>query len=330
MKKIPLILSLVSGFCLLVLCGLLLNNNQKLNTQYQKIQSQNSHLTTDTSNLDAQLAEKDSYIAGQTDYIAELTTQLAHCQNLLDTSDSKDKNDSDKADASSDQTKYPDLYSQAFFDKKAPQDSLEKVVYLTFDDGPSDLTPKVLDLLDEYHVKATFFVVHTDNPTYTAYLKEIVNRGHTLALHSYSHDYGKIYKSVDAFLADFEQVYNWVYETTGQRATLFRFPGGSTNGSRDTVNSIITEMQRRGFIYYDWNVSSGDGSNLTTSQNIIDNICSNVAAFHEPVVLMHDAAGKNATLNALPSVLKKLSNDGYEFRGLDADMEPVQYRENRK
>lgn len=100
-------------------------------------------------------------------------------------------------------------------------------VYLTFDDGPSDLTPEVLDLLDKYDAKATFFVVYTDDEEYTSYLKEIVDRGHTIALHSYSHDYNKIYKSVDAFLEDFEKVYNWVYEETGVRPTLFRFPGAA-------------------------------------------------------------------------------------------------------
>ncbi|MDO5126956.1 MAG: polysaccharide deacetylase family protein [Eubacteriales bacterium] len=199
-------------------------------------------------------------------------------------------------------------------------------VYLTFDDGPSDLTPEVLDLLDKYDAKVTFFVVYTDDEEYTSYLKEIVDRGHTIALHSYSHDYNKIYKSVDAFLEDFEKVYNWVYEETGVRPTLFRFPGGSTKGKKSIVNDIIAEMERRGFIYYDWNVSSGDGSNLTTTENILENVCTNVGSFDQPVVLMHDGVGKNATLKDIPMLLEILAEEGYEFCLLDKNLKPIQYK----
>ena len=173
-------------------------------------------------------------------------------------------------------------------------------VYLTFDDGPSDLTPEVLDLLDKYDAKATFFVVYTDDEEYTSYLKEIVDRGHTIALHSYNHDYNKIYKSVDAFLEDFEKVYNWVYEETGVSPTLFRFPGGSTKGKKSVVNDIILE-----------------------------NVCTNVGSFDQPVVLMYDGVGKNATLKALPMLLETLAEEGYEFCSLDENLKPIQYKRNK-
>ena len=199
-------------------------------------------------------------------------------------------------------------------------------MYLTFDDGPSDLTPQVLDLLDEYDAKATFFVVYKDSKEYTKLLSEIVKRGHTLALHSYSHDYKKIYASVDAFLEDFQRVYDWVYEETGQRPALFRFPGGSTNGKRSITDEIVKEMERRGFIYYDWNVSSGDGSQLTTTENIIENVTTTVGNQKFPVVLMHDGQGKNATLKALPSVLEYLKDNNYTFQALNETMKPVQYQ----
>ena len=238
-------------------------------------------------------------------------------------SEDEDSDDKKNDTTSSYEKKYPDLYAGATF---SDDNTSDLKVYLTFDDGPSDLTPQVLDLLDKYNAKATFFVVHTDNEEYTSYLKEIVDRGHTLALHSYSHDYNKIYKSVDAFLEDFNQVYNWVYEETGVRPTLFRFPGGSTNGKTAVVNDIIAEMERRGFIYYDWNVSSGDGSNLTTTENILENVCTNVGNFDQPVVLMHDGAGKNATFKALPTILKTLADEGYEFCSLDEHLTPVQYK----
>lgn len=324
MKKILLIIMSLLTIGLCILCGLLYTNYDKKSTF---LNERNTSLSSDIAGLKEQLQEKEDFISGQKDYITELNKQLSDCQNAADsdenTEDTDDDNDSSYTPDY--QEEYPDLYAGASY---PDQKQVSKTVYLTFDDGPSDLTPEVLDLLDKYNAKATFFVVHTDDAEYTSYLKEIVNRGHTLALHSYSHNYSKIYQSVDAFLEDFEKVYNWVYEETGQRATLFRFPGGSTNGKSYIVKDIIAEMERRGFIYYDWNVSSGDGSNLTTTENILENVGSNVGFFDQPVVLMHDGAGKTATLNALPTLLENLANQGYEFRALDETLKPIQYRHN--
>lgn len=318
MKKIPVILLSLLLLSLLILGGLFFFTYSQKEADAK---TENKTLHSDISNLEAQLQEKEDFISGQKEYIDELTTQLADCQN---TADSEEEDEDEDNTSSSYEKKYPDLYAGATYSEDGNTSDLK--VYLTFDDGPSDLTPEVLDLLDKYDAKATFFVVYTDNEQYTSYLKEIVNRGHTLALHSYSHNYDKIYKSVDAFLEDFEKVYNWVYEETGVRPTLFRFPGGSTNGKTSVVNDIIAEMERRGFIYYDWNVSSGDGSNLTTTENILENVCTNVGSFDQPVVLMHDGAGKNATLKALPTLLETLAEEGYEFCALDETLQPIQYK----
>lgn len=318
-KKLPIVILSLLLVSLLILGGLLFFTYQQKVT---KTKSENKTLQSNVSDLNTQLQEKEDFISGQTEYINELTTQLADCQNVVNSED-EDSDEKKNDTTSSYEKKYPDLYAGATF---SDDNTSDLKVYLTFDDGPSDLTPQVLDLLDKYNAKATFFVVHTDNEEYTSYLKEIVDRGHTLALHSYSHDYNKIYKSVDAFLEDFNQVYTWVYEETGVRPTLFRFPGGSTNGKTAVVNDIIAEMERRGFIYYDWNVSSGDGSNLTTTENILENVCTNVGNFDQPVVLMHDGAGKNATFKALPTILKTLADEGYEFCSLDEHLTPVQYK----
>lgn len=267
------------------------------------------------------IADKDAYIEGQNAYIEELIAQLQELMNQGQRDEEAD------ASGSSYAKDYPELYSQREYDLRngTRTETGEKTVYLTFDDGPSDLTPQVLDLLDQYQAKATFFVVYKENKRYTQYLSEIVRRGHTLALHSYSHDYKKIYASTEAFLADYDKVYAWVYEETGQRPALYRFPGGSTNAKKASASGIKAEMARRGFSYYDWNVSSGDGSNLTTTENIIDNICSNVENFSFPVVLMHDGPGKEATLAALPTVLENLKNMGYSFESLNEYMEPIQF-----
>lgn len=318
MKKLPTIIFVLLIVSLLILGGLLFF------TYYQNglsSENESQSLNSEIATLKTELQEKEDFISGQKDYIDELTEQLANCQDTIDSA--TDEDDDDTETSLDYQEKYPDLYAGATYSDENTSDSK---VYLTFDDGPSDLTPEVLDLLDEYDAKATFFVIYTDNEQYTSYLKEIVERGHTLALHSYSHDYDKIYKSVDAFLADFEKVYDWIYEETGVRPTLFRFPGGSTSGKTSVVNDIIAEMERRGFIYYDWNVSSGDGSNLTTTENILENVCTNVGNFDQPVVLMHDGAGKSATLKALPTILETLADEGYEFCSLEENMKPIQYK----
>lgn len=341
MKKLPWILSLTCGLLLLACCGFLGFHYQNLDKRYQALEAEASRMQKDNSDLNtrlsdstaqladctAQLEEKDTYLEGQKEYISELSEQINS-----GSGDGQDNNGSYSKDSSSETEEgsgydekdpYPNLYAEGV----SPQgEDGEKIAYLTFDDGPSALTPKVLDLLKQYNAKATFFVVCKNNEEYAEYLSDIVEGGHTLALHSYSHDYNQIYASSDAFLSDYEKVFDWVVENTGYTPSLFRFPGGSNNGSSYVVNDIIAEMQRRGFTYFDWNVSSGDGSNLTTTENIIDNICDNIKYAEQPVVLMHDGTGKNATLAALPTVLKTLSEAGYEFRALDDTVEPVQYR----
>lgn len=339
-KKIPfpaalgcIILFLLCCGCLAYGCFSLSQRCKTLETQASQLEEDNSKLEDDNSKLNteltdstAQLEEKEHYLAGQKEYISELSEQIDAFTDE-DGNDSDDSgegadndSDSDGSDEDSDNP-YPNLYAEGHNPKDA-----KKVVYLTFDDGPSDLTPQVLDLLDRYNAKATFFVVQKNNEDCEEYLSEIVERGHTLGLHSYSHNYSLIYSSTDAFLSDYEDVYDWVVEKTGYTPSLFRFPGGSNNGSSYVVNGIIDEMEERGFQYFDWNVSSGDGSELTTTANIIDNICSNVGNVDNPVVLMHDGKGKRATLAALPSVLEYLSDNGYEFLPLDKSVEPVHYR----
>ena len=323
-KTILLAITLITSLLLLAACTYLCVNYLEVSQKLAAANEQTTYLLQENTDLQESLSKSEEYAQSQNAYVEELTQQLNMMTGFL--SEELDEDEESDRDKSSYQEKYPELYAQAEFDKRYSDGSEEKYVYLTFDDGPSSLTPKVLDLLDEYNAKATFFVVYKEEQEYTEYLSEIVDRGHTLALHSYSHNYGKIYASVDAFLEDFQKVYDWVYEETGQRPTLFRFPGGSTNGKKAVTTEIVNEMQRRGFIYYDWNVSSGDGSQLTTTENIYKNICSNVGNFEFPVVLMHDGPGKNATLRALPDVLKTLKDKGYTFRSLDETMTPVQYR----
>lgn len=198
------------------------------------------------------------------------------------------------------------------------EQSDEKVVYLTLDDGPSALTQQFLDVLDRYHVKATFFVTN-QNPEYVNLIKEAYDRGHTIGMHTYSHDYGKVYSSVDAYFADLDAIGQVVKEQIGYVPCFVRFPGGSSNTiSANYTSGIMTtlaqEVQARGYQYYDWNLSSGDGS-IQPVENIIalatDSNENNI------ILLSHDANGKETTLEGLPAVIEHYQSLGYVFKALD-------------
>lgn len=287
-------------------------------------------------NLKSTLADCSSYLSEEDldseNNLPDSSNSTAENDSSNETDQTDDEEDSDSADESDKekdslayQKKYKNLYVS---DKDA---SSGKVVHLTFDDGPSQNTPKVLDILDKYDVKATFFVVYNDEEPYCNYYKEIVERGHTLAIHTASHNYKKIYASVDAYLEDFNQIYSYVYEKTGVRPTLFRYPGGSTNClSYNAGPAIMEEMERRGFTYYDWNVSSGDGGNQATRSTIYDWVTSKAVKLNESVVLMHDSGGKGETVSALPSIIETLQDAGCVFEPLSSSTEPVQFQSSKK
>lgn len=198
------------------------------------------------------------------------------------------------------------------------QESAEKVVYLTLDDGPSENTPKVLEILDRYNAKATFFVTNI-NPSYLYLIKEAYDKGHTIGLHTYSHDYAAVYASVDAYFSDLEAIGQVVKEQIGYVPCFIRFPGGSSNTiSANYTNGIMSvlvqEAQNRGYQYYDWNCSSGDGS-VQPTDVLVANGTSGVN--NNIVLLSHDANGKETTVEALPSIIEYYQSQGYTFKALD-------------
>lgn len=181
-----------------------------------------------------------------------------------------------------------------------------KRVYLTFDDGPSPNTDRILDILKEYDVKATFFVVGKEN--YTDQYKRIVDEGHTLAMHSYSHVYKDIYSSLDAYKQDLGELRTFLYEITGVECNIVRFPGGSSNTiSKVDMHTLIDYLDSENMVYFDWNVSSGDASGTYRSANqIASNVLNNIDKYNNAVVLMHDAAEKNSTVDALPTIIETI------------------------
>ena len=178
-------------------------------------------------------------------------------------------------------------------------------VYLTFDDGPSKQTEAILDILDEYGVKATFFVVGKDGENVDERLKMIYERGHTIGMHSYSHDYTDIYDSMEAFRADFLKSKQYIYDATGVETKYFRFPGGSSNtmGKID-MNEVVEFLQEQGVEYYDWNISSGDGGGtLMPADVIVENCTEDILRYESSIILMHDSVGKTTTVEALPQII---------------------------
>ncbi len=181
-------------------------------------------------------------------------------------------------------------------------------VYLTFDDGPSSNTEAILEILDRYGVKATFFVVgKTDEHSQEMY-RRIIESGHTLGMHSYSHRYGEIYASTEAFTEDLEKIRGYLYEMTGQTSCFYRFPGGSSNALSSTdVQELIDVLDERGILYFDWNVVNGDaGSVKLSAAQLADNVTNNMERYRTAIVLMHDAAGKPATVEALPTIIERI------------------------
>jgi len=219
---------------------------------------------------------------------------------------------------------YKDLYVDNEY--KYEENSKEKMCYLTFNDGPdADVTARVLDILKEYDVSATFFVVVKDGKAEKALYKRIVDEGHTIGVHSASHDYNKIYDSVDAFLEDFQECSDYIEKITGVKPEIFRFPGGSVN-SYNAANheEIIAEMIRRGYTYYDWNVNSGDMAYYgVKAEDLVDNVLQSSKKIKKKIVLFHDGSGRNAVTEALPDIIEGLNEKGYTFKALDKSVEPV-------
>lgn len=198
-----------------------------------------------------------------------------------------------------------------------------KTMYLTFDDGPSEEnTEKVLDILKERGIHATFFLVGENVEKNPEIARRIVEEGHTIGIHSNTHDYEKIYMDADSFIQDFEAARQTIYEVTGVEAKLFRFPGGSVNVYNAEVNEdIIEKMTELGYIYYDWNASLEDAAPDTTPEELISNGVSTTLGRQKVVMLAHDVVYNTGV--CLEELLDSLPE--YEMKALSEEVEPVQF-----
>ena len=220
------------------------------------------------------------------------------------------------------------------YDPAATADTVNpgnKIIYLTFDDGPGKYTQGLLDVLDKYNVKATFFVTNT-HPDYQNMIAEEAKRGHTVAIHSASHKYNQIYTSEQAFFDDLEQMNSIIKAQTGNDASIIRFPGGSSNTvSKDYCPGIMTQLVNdvtaRGLLYCDWNVSSGDANSKPIStEQVVQNVISGVQSHNVSVVLQHDI--KDFSVNAVEQIIQWGQANGYTFLPLTTSSPMSHHRVN--
>lgn len=194
-----------------------------------------------------------------------------------------------------------------------------KAVYMTFDDGPGPYTDQLLKILDHHKVKVTFFVTGFFKNNVDCIAKE-TKAGHTVAIHTYTHDYAKVYKSTQAYWADFEKMEQIVEQQTGKRVNAFRFPGGSSNTvsrhySKGIMTKLTGEATKKGLVYYDWNVSSGDAGETKDSNKIYQNIVHGCSHFQNTVVLCHDT--HSFTVKAMDKTIDELLKEGYVLLPID-------------
>ena len=207
---------------------------------------------------------------------------------------------------------------------QAGQAPAGKVCYLTFDDGPSDNTVRILDILASYNVKATFFVVGTGRMDL---LPRMVSEGHTVGLHSMTHNYAQIYASEAAYLADLQAIFQAVKNACGVESRVIRFPGGSSNtvskkygAAPGLMTKLAGELPGMGYAYFDWNVDSGDasGNNIAASK-LTNNVTRSARNKNAICVLMHDTKAKKTTVDALPDMITGLYAQGYSFAALQPE-----------
>jgi peptidoglycan/xylan/chitin deacetylase (PgdA/CDA1 family) len=204
-----------------------------------------------------------------------------------------------------------------------------KIVYLTFDDGPSGYTAELLDVLKKYNVKATFFVTcnHAGNRNM---ITRAYNEGHSIGLHTCSHDYAKVYASDEAYFNDLNSISNLVVTLTGVESKLVRFPGGSSNTvskkySKGIMTRISKELTNRGYIYFDWNVSSGDAGGAKNTDEVVNNVTRALKGNYS-IVLQHDI--KQFSVKAVERIIQFGLKYGFTFKALDMTSPTAHHRIN--
>lgn len=206
---------------------------------------------------------------------------------------------------------------------------LVKRAYLTFDDGPSENTPLILEILKKYNIKATFFVIAGEiTPEREALIRQMIAEGHVVGVHTYSHKQKQIYANKEACVSDIKKAYDRMIEITGVTPIYYRFPYGSANCYiSGFCNAVIRDLDDMGLTYIDWNIDSKDSIGTPPATTVIKNI-SKFDKYIEPVLLFHDGRGNNVTPKVLPQIIEKIKAAGYEFGTIADRSKPYQWSHN--
>lgn len=288
------------------------NSNKELNSKIAELETDKKRLENENlsqggalSEVDQKLSELESKINSQNSVIGELEEENKELKNQvseLKVMKAEGKNENTSKDL-------------AYYKSK---NTGPKVCYLTFDDGPSENTLKVLNVLKTGNAKATFFVMGTKK---IEYLKNIKNDGHAIGLHTNTHEW-KLYKTEKTYFADLNAIRKKVKKQTGEEVNIIRFPGGSSNlvskkYNKGIMTRLVKDVPKKGFYFFDWNVDSGDAAgNNVSVKTILNNIKTQSKGKNEICILMHDTKSKNTTVEALPYIISYLRSEGYRFEAL--------------
>ena len=200
-------------------------------------------------------------------------------------------------------------------------------IYLTFDDGPSNNTSKILDILKQEDIKATFFLVNF-NSSYNPVVKRIYDEGHSIGIHSYTHNYKLIYSSVSAYFDDLNKMNDKIKTITGSDTKLLRFPGGSSNTissfNKGIMTTLVKEVTNAGYHYFDWNVDSSDAWSARNSNDVYNNVINNLKNGTN-IVLMHDLSSNEKTVNVLEKIIKDAKEKGYTFANITMNTKEIHH-----
>lgn len=295
------ILFTVLGIILVATSGIMLKNNQVKAAELETITQEVIQVEAAKANLDTKLVELETQKE-------QLAKQIEELKNEVE-----------------------GLKKQGINIDLNAEIQNKKYAYLTFDDGPSNNTVQILDFLKANNIKATFFVLGKENQA--DIYRRIVDEGHTIAIHSNTHQYKDIYQNVEAFMADVKALSDLIEKETGVKPDVLRFPGGSNNtishryGGKDLMDQIIPTVEAEGYAYFDWNVDSMDAAKgLQDKQVIIDSVLNGAKYTDNAVILMHDAPPKTTTVDALPEIVEGLKEQGFIFEKLTTESEPVKFK----
>lgn len=323
-KNSILILAIIMTILPLILFGIFVYKINQVNQKTEDYLNKNKVTDTCYSADESGESLQDLYaMASGTDYEADRASE-ADQKLEKDTTSTSHLSSSEVTPTDASATDAAEMQAEA------EEDDVEyngKTVYLTFDDGPSIYTDQILDILKEKNVKATFFLVAKDY-TYSEEMNRIVNEGHTIAMHSSSHDYSVIYKNLSSFKRDVKSVHDIIYDVTGVDAWAYRFPGGSSNTvSQVPIDDCVKYLDSQGYVYFDWNALNDDATSVYYTPEELNQIVMTYVNNNpgDSMVLLHDLETHESTVKALPDLIDQLKEEGYRIQPITKDTPTFQH-----